>query len=288
MDIEAISGAAAVALGCAILFLLIGRSWQAFVRNVGPGPRFSDSIMHEAAQHLREELQTLTSKQSTYLGGAMAFVLVFGVAYTFRAQELFSGYPRWQMYVLLALLVVAALLAAWRLVCTMHARGRVRLQHDANVAVGHQLRQIAPGTSRVYHEVPTSAGIVDHVVVGTSGIYAVNVVARRPSSNGAVELAENGLCFSPSGHTASIVELAAKSNRLGRELSKALGHKIRVRSVLAVPGWQIAKQTDENHLLVNERTLGMIKGWRDSSDNLMNDDVAAIQADLTRRCSGRG
>ena len=130
--------------------------------------------------------------------------------------------------------------------------------------------------------------IVDHVVVGTSGIYAVNVVARRPSSNGAVELAENGLCFSPSGYTASIVELAAKSNRLGRELSKTLGHKIRVRSVLAVPGWQIEKQTDENHLLVNERTLGMIKGWRDSSDNLMNDDVAVIQADLTRRCSGLG
>ena len=80
MDIEAISGAAAVALACTIVFLLIGRSWQAFARSIGPGPKFSDSIMHEAAQHLRDELQKLSSQQSTYLGGGLAFVLVFGVA----------------------------------------------------------------------------------------------------------------------------------------------------------------------------------------------------------------
>lgn len=288
MDIEAISGAAAVALACTIVFLLIGRSWQAFARNIGPGPRFSDSIMHEAAQHFRDELQKLSSQQSTYLGGAMAFVLVFGVAYTFRAQELFTGYPVWQMYALLALLAVAAFLAAWRLVATVIARGRIRLQHDANVAIGHQLRQIAPGTSRVYHEVPTSAGIVDHVVVGSSGIYAVNVVARRPSRNGVVELADNDLSFSPSGRTTSIVDLAAKSSRLERELGKTLGQKIRIRSVIAVPGWQVESQTNSNHLVVNERTLGMIKGWKDRSDHLLNEDVDAIQTELTSRCSGLG
>jgi len=286
MTIEAISGAAAVALASTIVFLVIARSWQAFARNLGPGPRFSDSMMREAAQRFRDELEQLSSEQATYLSAALMFVMLFMVAYAFRAQELFSGYPRWQMYGLLFVLVAAAAFAAWRLGKSVVARTRLRLQRDANLAIGHQLRQIAPGTSRVFHEVPTSAGVIDHVVVGQGGIYAVNVIARRPVRNGTVDLRINELGFSSSEDTLSIVEKAAKASRLEREFRKLLGHKVRVRSVIAIPGWQIEAQTSEDHLLVNERTLSMLTGWRDERDHLMNEDVHSLLADLTARCSG--
>ncbi|MGB5164867.1 MAG: hypothetical protein WBN61_06400, partial [Woeseiaceae bacterium] len=165
MTIEALSGAAAVALASTIVFLLIARSWQAVARSVGPSPRFSESMMREAAQRFRDELERLSGEQAAYLCGALIFVLLFAVAYTFRAQELFAGYPVWQMYVLLILLGIAALLAAWRLIKTFVSRMRLRLHRDAFIAIGCQLHQIAPDSSRVYHEVPTAAGIVDHVVV---------------------------------------------------------------------------------------------------------------------------
>ena len=54
-----------------------------------------------------------------------------------------------------------------------------------------------------------------------------------------------------------------------------------------VPGWDVAEQLGREHLLVNERTLPMLRGWREPSDCLMDDDAAAIQAELTRRCSRR-
>jgi hypothetical protein len=190
------------------------------------------------------------------------------------------------MYGLLFVLVAAAAFAAWRLGKSVVARTRLRLQRDANLAIGHQLRQIAPGTSRVFHEVPTSAGVIDHVVVGQGGIYAVNVIARRPVRNGTVDLRINELGFSSSEDTLSIVEKAAKASRLEREFRKLLGHKVRVRSVIAIPGWQIEAQTSEDHLLVNERTLSMLTGWRDERDHLMNEDVHSLLADLTARCSG--
>ena len=66
-----------------------------------------------------------------------------------------------------------------------------------------------------------------------------------------------------------------------------LGHKVRVRSVIAVPGWDIGEQASENHLLVNERTIPMLRGWRDQSDYLMNEDVDALQKELTARCRRR-
>ena len=286
MSIEAISGAAAVALASTIVFLLIARSWQAFGRFVTPGQRFSDSIMHEAAQRFRAELQRLSSDQAIYLSGGLVFVMLFVVAYAFRAQELFPDYPRWQMYALLVALGAATSIVAWRLFGSIVRRRNVRLLHDANVAIGHQLRQIAPGTGRVYHEVPTTAGIVDHVLIGQKGAYAVNVVAKRPVRKGTVVLAENELFFSNAEDPLSIVDVAARTKRLEKEFRQLLGHKVRVRSVIAVPGWDVESQTNEKHLVVNERTLAMLTGWRDQSDHLMNEDVDALLADLTARCSG--
>ena len=286
MTIEAISGAAAVALASTIVFLLIARSWQAFGRIVTPGQRFADSIMREAAQRFRAELQRLSSDQAIYMSGGLVFVMLFMVAYTFRAQELFPDYPRWQMYALLVALAAAAAVAAWRLGVSVVRRRSVRLLHDANVAIGHQLRQIAPGTGRVYHEVSTTAGIVDHVLIGQCGVYAVNVVARRPVRNGTVVLADNELFFSNAEDTLAVVDIVSRTKRLEKEFRQLLGHKVRVRSVIAVPGWDVESQTDEDHLVVNERTLAMLTGWKDQRDYLMNEDVDALLADLTARCSG--
>ena len=64
-----------------------------------------------------------------------------------------------------------------------------------------------------------------------------------------------------------------------------LGHKIRIRSVIALPGWDIGEQSTERHLLVNERTIAMLRGWKDQSDYLMNEDVDALQKELSLRCS---
>ena len=90
MDIEAISGAATVALASTIVFLLIAKSWSALSRTVSSTSRFADSIMHEAAQRFRDELDRLSSAQSIYLSGALAFLVLFAAAYVLKAQELFA------------------------------------------------------------------------------------------------------------------------------------------------------------------------------------------------------
>jgi len=284
MDIEAISGAATVALTSTILFLLVAKSWTALSRAANSTPNFAESIMHEAAQRFRDELERLTSSQATYLSGALVFLVLFAAAYVLRAQDLFAGYPAWQLWLQIAFLTLAALLAAWRLGKTILARRQVKFVRDANVAVGHQLQQISTGANRVFHDVATSAGVVDHVLVGQSGIYAVNVVARRGGKNGNTVLKDSSLSFSNTEDTTPAVEITASAARLEKEICQLLGHKIRVRSVIAVPGWDIGEQASERHLLVNERTIAMLRGWKDQSDYLMNEDVDTLQKELTVRC----
>ena len=287
MDIEAISGAATVALASTILFLLVAKSWSALSRTVGSNPSFADSIMREAAQRFRDELDRLTRSQAIYLSGALVFLVLFGAAYILQARSLFAGYPAWQLWLQIGFLSLAALLAAWRLGQTMLARRSVKFVRDANVAIGHQLQRISTGANRVFHDVETSAGIVDHVLVGQTGIYAVNVIARRGGRKGSAALKNSHLAFSDGGTPIPVVDLTASASRLEKELCRLLGHKVRVRSVIAAPGWDIGEQASERHLLVNERTIAMLRGWRDQSDYLMNEDVDALQRELTLRCSRR-
>lgn len=287
MDIDAISGAATVALASTILFLLVAKSFNALSRNVGSAPSFADSIMHEAAQRFRDELQRLSTSQAIYLSSALVFLVLFAAAYVLQARDLFAGYPSWQLWLQIAFLSLASGLVAWRLGCTFLARRQVKFVHDANVAVGHQLQRISTGANRVFHDIETSAGVVDHVLVGQTGIYAVNVVARRANKNGTAVLSGHELSFSNSDSAKSIVDITASTARLEKEVCQLLGHKIRVRSVIAVPGWDIGEQASERHLLVNERTLAMLRGWKDQSDYLMNEDVDLLQKNLTARCQSR-
>lgn len=285
MELEAISGAATVALMSTIVFLLIAKTWNALSRTISATPSFSDRIMHEAAQRFRDELDRLSSSQSTYLSGVLVFVMLFVAAYVLRAELLFSGYPSWQLYLQLGFLALVSGLAAWRLVKTALARYQIAFVRDANVAIGHQLQQMSVEGTRVFHDVSTSAGIVDHVIIGQKGLYAVNVVARRSSKRAHTRVQENTIEFSNSKATQSIVDIVAKTTRLQKEFRELLGHKIRVRSVIAVPGWEIGEQSNEDHLVVNERTIAMLTGWKDSSDYLMNEDVTALQQDLMQRCA---
>jgi hypothetical protein len=284
MNIEAISGSAMVAIACTFAFLLAAKFWHFFARSLNAHPNFPDAIMREAAQRFRDEFDALSRKQSAYLGAGLTFVFIFVVAHTFEAQLLFEGYPIWQLYLLLATLLAAAGFALYRLLCTVREWRRVRFLRDANIAVGHSLQRIAVGHGRVFHDVATPAGVVDHVIVGPGGIYAVNVVAHRAMRRESVQLADGELRFKPDGKTISIADIAACTTRLEQEFRDLLKNSVRVRSVIAVPGWHADSQTGDGHLVVNERTLPMLRGWRSEADYLMDEDVQTLQQHLTKTC----
>jgi len=214
----------------------------------------------------------------------LVFAVMYAVTISFQGPELFVGYPEWQLYVLLSTLASCALFALQRLVRIVISWHNIRFVRDANIAVGHQLQRIASAKGRAYHDVPTSAGIIDHVLIGQGGIYAINVVAKRHLKKASAQLKDNRLYFSNTEKTISIVSRIAATKRLQKEFRKITGKNLRVRSVIAVPGWDITDQSGNDHLLVNERTLPMISGWKDSKDNLLNEDVSALQRDLTNRC----
>lgn len=285
MELEATSAAATVALTSTIVFLLIAKTWNAISQTFSSTPSFSDRIMHEAAQRFRDELDRLSRSQSTYLSGVLVFVMLFIAAYVLQAKHLFVGYPSWQHYLQLGFLFLVSSFAAYCLGKIVLARYELQFLRDANVAIGHQLQQMSVQGTRVFHDVGTSAGVVDHVIIGQKGIYAINVIARRADKRAHARLRGNAIEYSNSKLKHSIVDISAKTARLQKEFRQLLGHKVRVRSVIAVPGWDIGEQSTDEHLLVNEQTVAMLSGWKDNSDHLMNEDVDVLQQELMSRCA---
>jgi hypothetical protein len=287
MDLTVLSGAATIALVSATIFLFVIRSWTAFTQSAAT-TRFPNSIMREAAQRFRDEHEKLGREQSAYLVSALVFTVIFCVSYLLPPNGMFDEVPRWQLIVALGVLLVAAGFISYRLVRIIMERRKLLFIRDANMATGHSLQKLTSNSNRVFHDVPCQGETIDNVIVGLHGIYTISVIARRPGKDNRARLKGDQLMFAPGKDAVSVARSGAKSQQLAREIRKLTGHEIRVRSVIAIPGWEVESQESGEYLVVNERNLAMLTGWKDQKDYLMNEDVAAVHKMLTERCTRFG
>ncbi|MCH8071363.1 MAG: NERD domain-containing protein [Proteobacteria bacterium] len=285
MSLAALSGATTIAFASTILFLLIVKSWHVLAQSVGAKTRFPNSIMLEAAQRFRDDLERLGREQSLFLIAALVFSVIFAINYLLSPLAMFEDLPQWQLLLVLVLFAAAALYTAYRLINIVIAKRRLVFIRDANMATGHALQKLTANQNRVFHDVRCGAGIIDNVVVGRHGIYTISVIARKPGKINTVSLHGDKLTFAPGDVSLSVARSGEKSGQLAKEIGKLLKHNVRVRSVVVVPGWEVDSQTSEAYLIVNERNLAMLSGWKDQNDYLMNEDVDLVQKMLTRRCT---
>lgn len=285
MTLESLSGATTIALLSTLLFMLVAGAWQTLHRATSGSHRFSHSILFEAAQRFRDQVDSLTRKQSVYLASLLVFIVIFTTAVLLGPDRLFNGLPNWQLITILACASIAAFYGLYRFVTVMLQKRKAEFIRDANIATGHGLQRLTSNQNRVFHDVPCAAGIIDNVIVGLHGTYTVCVVAKRPGKDNRVRLSGGQLAFAPGKDVMSVADCGKRAEQLARELRKLLGHEVRVRPVIAVPGWEIDAQASDEYLVVNERNLGMLRGWKDQKDYLMNEDVEQIQKMLTERCT---
>lgn len=285
MDMEALSGAATIALLGSMLFALAGRTWIALSRVSASRMPFAHRLLAEAAQRFRDEFDLLGQKQAVLLASAGVFVMLFAVSRLSGLDRLLSGA---ETYVLVTVATIAALAfayAIYRLAGIVLQRRRTGFRRAANITVGQELQKITGNLNRVFHDVPCHNGVVDHVLVGQQGVYAVHVIARRAGAHNKIRLTQNLLSFAPGRFSIALDSYAAVSDRLARSFGKLLRHPVSIRTVLVVPGWELQGQTSEHLLVVNENNLIMLRGWKDRSEYLLNDDVESLHEFLMQRCA---
>lgn len=284
MTLYAISNAATLALASTIVVLLFVKSARIISQPFASSRHFRGSIMVEAAQRIRDELEKLRGGQILYTTLGLIFVATFATAVLGNSWQALEQPATWQAVVTLIIVGVAFAYCVYRLLSIVLERRRLTFVRDANIATGHSLQSLTSNRNRVFHDVPTPLGTIDNVVVGLHGVYLVDVVAQRPGKDNRARLVGDEISFAPGKVTVNVAGSGNKAKQLAKTLGKVVGHPIRVRPVIAVPGWEIGSQASDRFLLVNERSVGMLRGWKDENDYLMNEDVEAIHAHLAAGC----
>jgi hypothetical protein len=279
--------ALAIALLGSLVFIAAGYGWLVLGAKLQRRNPFSEQILLEPGHRVRQNLQKLDLTYYLFLSSLLVYALLLVVVFVLPGKPLAIDAKAWVWLALSAAIAAVSLVLPFQVVKLKRARSRLAFRRTASIAVGHALQRIASRGYNVYHDVRVGNQVIDNVVIGAKGAYAVNVFVLGSSraKNGTVRLDDSSLVFGKAKTSAPVGMSVNRAGGLSKELSKVIGHPIRVRSVIAVPGWNVASADSDKHLLVNEKNVVMLTGWTDPDTYLMDDDVAQIHDYLAARCT---
>jgi hypothetical protein len=139
------------------------------------------------------------------------------------------------------------LFTGYKIIKFSNKRENLRLGYDAELAVGQELNLLMRQGFYVFHDVNLKNTIsefnIDHVVVGTTGVFAVETKGRsKPTDNigkdsSKVNFDGKKLVFPQWEETEPVEQAKRQAAALQKWLSSAVGEPITARAVIALPGW---------------------------------------------------
>ncbi len=157
------------------------------------------------------------------------------------------------------LLIVSTLVATGAGCVALARRFRyirhLRLGLDAERATAEELNQLMRHGFHVFHDFPADNFNIDHIVIGPTGVFAVETKSRPPllgkGLEGATVKQDGGtLRFPTHVDRDSIPQAAAQAHWLEKFLKDSIHKQIRVRAILALPGWGIKREPHDEKVLV--------------------------------------
>ena len=225
---------------------------------------------------LERELATLTAAASAALSSALVLV--------FYGEARFAGLWMWALFGL-----ACALAVAWTFFLVQHLRRwrELRFAARAQAAFAAALGRLNLQGHRVFHDVDAGGILLDHVVLGAKGCFAIHLVSRRPRKGAETVVRINGRSIEfQDGH--ALLDTIALAERGARALAdlpvKGLSHRLHVLPVVAVPGWEIAPPQGQagETFLTNEKTGMLLLRASKPADYLMDADAAVLHEHLAR------
>lgn len=245
-------------------------------------------LLRAPGQSLETKLEDMGLDIDMYLLLATSMPLFFYslylsyVLYSHKPAPVFFGL----MYFLFGCGVVVYSIV--RILQLVRMRLNYRLGLEAEMAVGQELNQLLRREYWVFHDLPGEKFNIDHVVVGSSGVFAVETKGRakpdkKTANSSRVYYDGTRLEFPGWTETKPLEQADRQAKWLQTWLSSAVGEPVGVRPVLALPGWYVERTSREGMPVINgknsENIFGKI-GQTPLTDKL----VQQIVHQLDQRC----
>jgi Nuclease-related domain len=240
------------AAGSVVIFVDWAQKWIADRRRRSP---FTGDFLRNPGHTLLQQWDDARRDVMAYMSASMSMpLLLFSVPV---AQAWWSQRPIptgvWVFHGVIALGL--SIVLGSKLVQAMRRAQHLRLGYEGELAVGQELNQLMSVGYRVYHDFPADGFNVDHVVIGPTGVFAVETKARRKLVTGdgradaQVEYTGQVLRFPSWSDRKTLDQTERQAQWLSRWLSSAVGESVPVRAAVALPGWFVT-QTGRGDILV--------------------------------------
>jgi hypothetical protein len=133
------------------------------------------------------------------------------------------------------------------------------------LAVGQELNNRIRDGFSVFHDFPADGFNIDHVLVGRTGVFAIETKGRaKPrvaeNDNWKVKYDGKKLIFPGWTETKPLEQAKRQSQWLSLWLSKATGASCKVLPVLAIPGWWIDRKAAGMPVYNGKDSIFLAKG----------------------------
>ncbi len=157
------------------------------------------------------------------------------------------------------------------------------------MAAGQELNNLMRNGYYIYHDFVAGKFNIDHVIVGPSGVYAVETKARtKPiTGNGKfdAEVLYDGksLKFPNWMESKPIQQAVAEADWLMNWLSSAVGERVNVFPVVTLPGWYVKRTSSGGIPVINPKQIYSVIKQRNGPP-LPDSMIQRIVHQLDQRC----
>jgi hypothetical protein len=171
-------------IGC-IFFLLVAILFilKKYHESKKRRPPFTDKFLRSPGESLNRKIMELNDEIITYFVWVLTVPVILYSSYI--SMLYFSSLqPSLSTIALICILGIGFIIYCfWKLIEFLNTRRRYRLGYEGEIAVGQELNQLMRDGFYVYHDFFFDKFNIDHIVVGPSGVFAIETKARsKPTS----------------------------------------------------------------------------------------------------------
>ena len=246
-------------LTCGILFIMLAvlNVIRSRIRLRTLRPSFKQDLLRIPGGSLLVRLDNLNEQINLYLVYVITLPLIIYsalISYSYFQAEQPSPTVIW-----ISSIISVALIAymAFNLVKLLSCRKDIRLTYEGELAVGQELNQLMLHGYRVYHDFPADTFNIDHIIVGSKGVFAVETrtrskgATRDRSQEATVTYDGRMLTFADATDFETVEQAEQQADWLSQWLGAATGEPIAVRAIVTLPGWVVKRTSADGIPVVN-------------------------------------
>jgi len=250
---------------------------------------FTDKFLRSPGESLNRQIMEINDEIITYFVWVITAPII--LYSTYISMLYFSSLkPSSSTIALICILGIGFIIYCfWKLIEMFNKRRRYRLGYEGEIAVGQELNQLMRDGFYVYHDFFVDKFNIDHIVVGPPGVFAVETKARsKPTSAGPApdyKVKYNGKSLQfPNGADVQAIEQAkGQAEWLSKWLQRAIGERVWVRPVVALPGWWVERTASGGIPVINPKNFRSIAKPIDGN-SLSESMISRIVHQLEQKC----